>query len=245
MFRQFFLAGAAGVAVIAAQPLAAQDTAPTVAAPPIEFTQWQLANGLTVIALPDPTTGNVTTSVWYDVGSKNDPEGRSGFAHLFEHILSRKTENMPYNMINRLTEDVGGQRNASTGEDRTNYYETVPAEYLETMLWTHAERMARPVVDTEVFERERSIVKEELRQRVMAPPYGIMQRFVLSENAYDVLPQRRSGIGSIEQLDSATLDDARAFHQAYYGPDTATLIVAGNFDLARLRTLVDQYFGGI
>jgi zinc protease len=152
---------------------------------------------------------------------------------------------MPYNMINRLNEEVGGQRNASTGDDRTNYYEIVPAQYLETMLWTHAERMARPVVDDEVFERERSIVKEELRQRVLAPPYGIMQRFVLSENAYDVLPQRRSGIGSIEQLDSATLDDARAFHQAFYGPDTATLIVAGNFDLTRLRALVDEYFAAI
>ncbi len=120
-----------------------------------------------------------TTSLWYEVGSKHDPEGRSGFAHLFEHILSRKTENMPYNMINRLTEDVGGVRNASTGTDRTNYYETVPAQYLETMLWTHAERMARPVVDDEVFERERSVVKEELRQRVLAPPYGRLSRYVL------------------------------------------------------------------
>ena len=92
---------------------------------------------------------------------------------------------------------------------------------------------------------ERSIVKEELRQRVLAPPYGIMQRFVIPENAYDVLPQRRTGIGSIEQLDSATLADARAFHQAYYGPDTATLIVAGNFELARLRALVDEYFAAI
>ena len=246
MLRQFLIAGGAFATVALGQPAIAQDSAVTlVTAPAIEFTEWKLDNGLTVIAIADPTTANVMTSMWYDVGSKNDPQGRSGFAHLFEHILSRKTENMPYNMVNRLTEDVGGQRNASTGDDRTNYYEIVPAQYLETMLWTHAERMARPVVDSEVFERERSIVKEELRQRVLAPPYGIMQRFMLSENAYDVLPQRRPGIGSIEQLDSATLDDARAFHQAYYGPDTATLIVAGNFDLHRLRTLVDEYFAPI
>jgi zinc protease len=246
MLRQFILAGSALAAVSLGQPAAAQDSpAALVSAPPIAFTEWKLANGLTVIAIPDPATANVMTSMWYDVGSKNDPQGRSGFAHLFEHILSRKTENMPYDPVNRLTEDVGGQRNASTGDDRTNYFEIVPAQYLETMLWTHAERMARPVVDSEVFERERSIVKEELRQRVLAPPYGIMQRFMLAENAYDVLPQRRPGIGSIEQLDSATLDDARAFHQAYYGPDTATLIVAGNFDLARLRTLVDEYFAAI
>ena len=245
MLRTAFAAGAALVAFVATVPALAQDGAPAaVSAPEIEFTEWMLDNGLRVIALPDTSTSTVTTSMWYDVGSKHDPEGRSGFAHLFEHILSRKTENMPYNMINRLTEDVGGQRNASTGDDRTNYYETVPAEYLETMLWTHAERMARPVVDTEVFEKERSIVKEELRQRILAPPYGRV-RLVLTENGYDVLPQRRPGIGNLDDLNSATLADARAFHQAYYGPDTATLIVAGNFEIDRLRALVDEYFAAI
>lgn len=244
MFRNILAAGAASIAFAVAAPAVAQTAPAAVSAPKIEFTEWTLPNGLRVIALPDATTASVTTSVWYEVGSKHDPQGRSGFAHLFEHILSRKTENMPYNMVNRLTEDVGGTRNASTGDDRTNYYETVPAEYLETMLWTHAERMARPVVDDEVFERERSIVKEELRQRILAPPYGRM-RMVLAENAFDVLPNRRPGIGSLEQLDSATLADARAFHQAYYGPDTATLIVAGNFTTANLKALVDRYFGAI
>ncbi|MEO1490423.1 MAG: pitrilysin family protein, partial [Pseudomonadota bacterium] len=223
----------------------AETSAPILSAPKIEYTRWKLENGLTVIALPDNSTANVTTSLWYSVGSKHDPEGRAGFSHLFEHILSRKTVNMPLNMVNRLTEDVGGQRNASNWIDRTNYYETVPAEYLETMLWTHRERMAFPVVDAEVFEKERSVVKEELRQRVLAPPYGRFQRFVIPENAFDVLPMRRPGIGSIEDLDMATLDDARAFHQAFYGPDTATLIVAGNFEVARLQELVDQYFADI
>ena len=112
----------------------------------------------------------VAVSVWYEVGSKHDPQGRSGFSHLFEHILSRKTVNMPYNEINRMVDNVGGERNASTWYDRTNYYETVPAQYLERMLWTHAERMARPVVDKEVFETERNVVKEELRQRVQRLP---------------------------------------------------------------------------
>ena len=245
MLRTVFAAGTALAALAATVPALAQDGASaTVSAPEIEFTQWTLDNGLRVIALPDPSTSTVTTSMWYEVGSKHDPEGRSGFAHLFEHILSRKTENMPYNMINRLTEDVGGQRNASNSDDRTNYYETVPAEYLETMLWTHAERMARPVVDDEVFEKERSIVKEELRQRILAPPYGRV-RLVFAENGYDILPHRRPGIGNLEELDSATLDDARAFHQAFYGPDTATLIVAGNFEIDRLRALVGEYFDAI
>lgn len=243
------LAAAALLILPLAAPLHAKEAAPAAApavkAPKIEYTQWQLKNGLTVIAIPDPATANVLVSMWYGVGGKHDPEGRSGFAHLFEHILSRKTVNMPYNMINRLTEDVGGVRNASTSDDRTNYYETVPAQYLETLLWTHAERMARPVVDSEVFERERSIVKEELRQRVLAQPYGRLFFFALPENAFDVMPQRRSVIGSIEQLDAAKLDDARAFHEAYYGPDTATLIVSGNFETKQLKGLVDRYFGAI
>jgi zinc protease len=246
MLRAILAAGSALAVLAAATPAPAREAAMpgAISAPKIEYTEWTLPNGLRVIALPDTSTASVTTSMWYEVGSKHDPQGRSGFAHLFEHILSRKTVNMPYNMVNRLTEDVGGTRNASTGDDRTNYFETVPAEYLETMLWTHAERMARPVIDDEVFEKERSIVKEELRQRVLAPPYGRI-RLLLAENGYDVLPERRPGIGSIEQLDAATLADARAFHEAYYGPDTATLIVAGNFDIARLKTLVNTYFAPI
>ncbi|HEV2080219.1 MAG TPA: pitrilysin family protein, partial [Allosphingosinicella sp.] len=213
--------------------------------PPLAYKARKLANGLTVYTLRDTATPNVAVSVWYEVGAKHDPAGRSGFAHLFEHILSRKTVNMPYNMINGLTEDVGGVRNASVSWDRTNYYEIVPARYLETMLWTHAERMARPVVDPEVFEKERDVVKEELRQRVLAPPYGRLFPFVITENAFDRMPHRRPPIGSISDLDSATLADARAFHEAYYGPDTATLIVSGNFDEAQLSAWVDRYFGAI
>lgn len=232
-----------GSAASASSQDPAAQSAPSI--PPIAFTERTLANGLRLIAIRDPSTSNVMTSMWYEVGSKHDPEGRSGFAHLFEHVLSRKTVNMPYNAINRMVDDVGGSRNASTSYDRTNYYEIVPAEYLERMLWTHAERMARPVVDQEVFETERNVVKEELRQRVLAPPYGRLFRFVIPENVYNVLPHRRSTIGSISDLDSATLDDARAFHQAYYGPDTATLIVAGNFDPERLDPLVDRYFAAI
>lgn len=249
MTKTIMLIGAAAAAILAAKPAIADErtdaSAASLSAPNIEYTMWTLDNGLRVIAIPDASTSTVTTSLWYDIGSKLDPEGRSGFAHLFEHILSRKTENMPYNMIYGLTADIGGTRNASNWVDRTNYYEQVPAAYLETMLWTHRERMAKVVVDAEVFETERGVVKEELRQRVLAPPYGRLQRFVIPENAYDVMPHRRPGIGSIEDLDSATLDDARAFYEAYYGPDTATLIVAGNFEMGRLRALVSEYFADI
>lgn len=222
----------------------AADQGAQVNVPPLDYQTRELKNGLKIYTLQDRTTPNVTVQVWYEVGSKHDPEGRSGFAHLFEHILSRKTRNMPLNMVNQLTEDVGGQRNASTGDDRTNYFEIVPAAYLETMLWTHGERMARPVVDSQVFETERGVVKEELRQNYLAPTYGRLG-LVIPENCYDRLPHRRPGIGNMAELDAATLEDARGFHEAFYGPDTATLIVSGNFDRAHLDQMIDKYFAAI
>ena len=252
-YRSLLVVGAAAAALASPasalpqrQAAAAAAAAPSsrIEVPPLKFTERRLKNGLRVIAMRDTTTPNVMASVWYEVGSKHDPEGRSGFAHLFEHILSRKTRNMPYNMINRLVEDVGGDRNASTSYDRTNYYESVPARYLETMIWTHAERMARPVIDPQVFETERNVVKEEFRQGVLAPPYGRL-RLLVTENSFGVMPHRRPTIGSIEELDAAKLEDARAFHEAYYGPDTATLIVSGNFDPKQLDAWVDKYLAPI
>ncbi|WGM30851.1 pitrilysin family protein [Brevundimonas sp. NIBR11] len=245
MFRALLL-GSSFAALLAAAPMAVSaQTSAEIAPPPLEFTHRELANGLDVYAMPDPTAGTVTVQLWYDVGGKDDPEGRSGFAHLFEHILSRKTVNLPYGQISTIVENAGGSRNASTGQDFTNYYETVPPQYLETMLWTHAERMARPVVDQAVFDAERAIVQEELRQRVYAPPYGRLGVFVIGDNAYDEHIYRRSVIGSLEQLDSARIEDARAFHEAYYRPATATMIVSGNFEPAQLDRWVDQYFAGI
>jgi zinc protease len=235
---------AAAAAGLAGAARSAAPAASRIEVPPLQYKERRLANGLRVISMRDSTTPNVSVAVWYEVGSKHDPQGRSGFAHLFEHILSRKTRNMPYNMINGLVADVGGTRNASTGLDRTNYYEIVPARYLETMLWTHSERMALPVIDPQVFESERNVVKEEFRQGVLAPPYGRM-RLLVTENSWDKLPHRRPGIGNIAELDAARLEDARAFHEAYYGPDTATLVVSGNFDERQLGAWVDRYFGGI
>ncbi|WP_118856576.1 M16 family metallopeptidase [Sphingomonas mesophila] len=245
--RSILIATCAAGALLAA-PASAQASKKASGAasvPAMKFTERKLANGLRVIGLRDTTTPNVMVSMWYEVGAKHDPAGRAGFAHLFEHILSRKTVNMPYNAINRMVDDIGGTRNASTSWDRTNYYEIVPAEYLERMMWTHAERMFRPVIDKEVFETERGVVKEELRQGVFAPPYGRLFSFAIAENIFNVIPHRRPTIGSITDLDSATLEDARAFHESYYGPDTATLIIAGNYDPATLDRLVDKYFAGM
>jgi zinc protease len=238
-------------------PLLAQASAAPVPAPatgseaprnaiaPLAYTTRTLDNGLKVYAIRDTTTANVSIQVWYDVGSKDDPKGRSGFAHLFEHLLFKSTRNMVSEQFDRLTEDVGGFNNASTWDDFTNYYEVVPANHLQRLLWAEAERMGSLVVDDAAFKSERDVVKEELRQRILARPYGKLFGLYLSQTAFDVHPYARPGIGSIEELDAATVDDVRAFHATYYRPDNAVLVVAGNFDPAQLDRWVDQYFAPI
>ncbi len=225
-----------------AEPAAASAPKASIAVPPIVYRERTLANGLKVYASRDVTTPNVTVQVWYGVGSKDDPIGRSGFAHLFEHLMFKSTRNMPNEMLDRLTEDVGGFNNASTADDFTNYFEVVPANHLQRLLWAEADRLGSLVIDEAVFKSERDVVKEELRQRVLANPYG---RFFINipRASYSVHPYQRPGIGSIEELDAATVDDVRAFHAAYYRPDNAALIVVGNFDDAQLDAWIDQYFG--
>jgi len=216
-----------------------------VVVPPLGFAERTLANGLQVYTARDTTTSNVTVQVWYKVGAKDDPEGRSGFAHMFEHLMFKATRNLPQETFDRLTEDVGGTNNASTGLDFTNYYETVPAQHLERMLFAESERMGSLVVDEASFESERDVVKEEFRLRVLATPYGRFQRLHSQAFIFQDSPYRRPGIGSIADLDAATIDDVLRFHETFYRPDNAYLIVAGNFDQARLDRWIDGYFGGI
>jgi zinc protease len=234
---------AAMAALIAlSSPVLAQDAA---AVPPINYVSRTLANGLRVYAIRDPNSANVSVQVWYDVGSRDDPRGRSGFAHLFEHMMFKSTRNMVPEQFDRLTEDVGGFNNASTNDDYTNYYEVVPANHLQRLLWAEAERMGSLVVEQSFFASERDVVKEEFRSRVLAQPYGRMFYLYFPQISYDVLPYGRPGIGSIEDLDAATIDDVRAFHATYYRPDNAVLVVAGNFDQAELDRWIDQYFAPI
>ncbi|ASG23074.1 M16 family metallopeptidase [Nitrospirillum viridazoti] len=214
-----------------------------VSVPPLAITERTLANGLKVIALPDTTTPTVSVQVWYSVGSKDDPKGRSGFAHLFEHMMFKSTRDMAAEQFDRLTEDVGGYNNASTNADYTDYFETVPANHLERILWAEAERMGSLVVDEENFKSERDVVKEELRQRVLAQPYGKLFYLMFPQVSFKVHPYGRPGIGSIEDLDAATLQDVQAFHATYYRPDNATLVVVGNFKPEELNAWVDKYFG--
>ncbi len=211
--------------------------------PPIAFTSRTLANGLKVYTSLDKATPNVTVQVWYGVGSKDDPEGRSGFAHLFEHLMFKATQNLPAESFDRLTEDVGGFNNASAADDYTEYLQVIPANHLERLLWAEAERMNNLVVDEASFKSERDVVKEEFRQNYLASPYGRLFGLYLTQASYSTHPYRRPGIGSIEDLDAAGVDDVRAFHRTYYRPDNASLIVVGNFDEAKLNAWIDRDFG--
>ncbi len=212
--------------------------------PPVVYQTRTLPNGLQVFSVQDHASPTVSIQVWYRVGSKDDPPGRSGFAHLFEHMMFKSTKNMPAEMMDRLTEDVGGFDNATTFDDSTPYYEVVPSNYLETLLWAEAERMGSLNVDEPNFKSERDVVKEEFRFRILAPPYGRFY-YNIEKNSFVKHPYGRPGIGSIEDLDAATIDDVRRFHSTYYRPDNAVLIVVGDFEQQQLDGWVDKYFGPI
>jgi len=212
--------------------------------PQVHYRQRTLANGLQVLSVEDHASPTVAVQVWYHVGSKDDPQGRSGFAHLFEHLMFKSTAHMHAEQMDRLTEDVGGANNASTGGDITNYFEIIPANYLQTLLWAEAERLSNLNVDDPNFKSERAVVEEEYRQSVLANPYGKLFNSI-DVHSYAVHPYQRPTIGNIDELEAAKLADVIAFHDTFYRPDNATLIVAGDFDPARLDAWVDQYFGWI
>jgi zinc protease len=211
---------------------------------PLKYRERQLANGLHLLSIEDHASPTVAIHVWYKVGSKDDPAGRSGFAHLFEHLMFKKTKNMKDEMMDRLTEDVGGYNNAATGDDCTYYYEVVPSNFLETLLWAEGERLAALDVNEANFKSERDVVKEEFRQRILAPPYGKLL-YLVEQKAFLKHPYMRPGIGSIEELNAASIEDVRAFHTTFYRPDNATLVVAGDFEPAQLDAWVDRYLGVI
>ena len=212
--------------------------------PQMQFRERTLPNGLRVLSVVDKSSPTVAINVWYHVGSKDDPDQRSGFAHLFEHIMFKATKNMKAEMMDRLTEDVGGNNNAFTQDDVTVYYEIVPSNYLETLLWAEADRLSGLTVDEADFHSERAVVEEEFRQSVLAPPYGKFF-YAMTQKSFSAHPYKRPTIGSIENLEAATLENVRQFHATYYRPDNATLLVVGDFDPKQLDAWVDKYFGPI
>jgi len=217
---------------------------PQVAIPRIDFKHSTLENGLQIYAVEDHTSPTVAVQVWYHVGSKDDPDGRSGFAHLFEHMMFKGNEYLTPDTFEELTENIGGENNAYTAEDVTVYHEVVPSNYLEPILWAEGERMSSLALNDGNFTSERDVVKEEYRQRIAANPYG---EFFLSvpKLSYSMHPYKRPGIGSIAELDASQLTEVQSFHSIFYRPDNATLVVVGDFKPEELTGWIKKYLGPV
>jgi zinc protease len=209
---------------------------------------YRLENGLTVVLAPDPAATAVAVNVWYDVGSRHERPGRTGFGHLFEHLMFEGSARVPRGTFDRLINEAGGSANASITEDRTNYFETVPPGQLNVALWLEADRMDALVVTDENLRREAEVVKEERRMRVDNAPYGtssLQSRYYAPYDSAGCFAYAHSVIGEMADLDAARLEDVQAFFDTYYVPNNATLAVVGAFDPATARELVHRYFSGI
>lgn len=232
------LGALAGVTLLMA-PLYAQS------APRVDYDTFTLDNGLTVVVHEDRSVPIVALNLWYDVGSAHEEVRRSGFAHLFEHMLFEETENLAAGDFKELVLGAGGTYNGTTNEDRTAYFETVPSNRLELALWLEAERMRNLRVTQENFTREREVVKEERRMRYENQPYAQALSITLDTLATDYTPYKHSVIGSMEDLNAATTDDVMQFYRNYYVPNNATLVLSGDITTERARELTQKYFGSI
>jgi predicted Zn-dependent peptidase len=212
--------------------------------PKLEYQTTTLPNGLRVILSEDHSTPIVHVSVWYHVGSRDERPGRTGFAHLFEHMMFKGSKNVQPESHTSIIASIGGRSNAYTQEDATVFWETLPSQYLPLALWLEADRMATLRVDRDAFEKEREVVKEERRLRVDNQPYGRLNE-ILFEHAFMTHPYKHPTIGSMKDLEAASLQDVRDFHDTYYVPENAVVTVVGDFDSAMATQLVQQYFGRV
>lgn len=212
---------------------------------PVE--RHRLENGLKVVLSPDKTVPVAAVNLWYGVGSRNEPAGKTGFAHLFEHMMFQGSAHVPKNKHFELIEGVGGTLNASTWFDRTNYFDTVPSNDLELALWLESDRMGwmLPAMDQEKLDNQRDVVKNEKRQRYDNQPYGDWDERLQALMYPESHPYHHTVIGSMEDLDAATLDDVASFYSTYYIPNNAVLTVAGDIDADQTLDLVERYFGEI
>jgi predicted Zn-dependent peptidase len=213
----------------------------------IPIDTFRLDNGLFVTLSEDHTAPIVAVNLWYHVGSANERVGRTGFAHLFEHMLFQGSEHVGSNEHFELIQRAGGTLNGSTWLERTNYYETVPSNQLALALWLEADRMGNllPAMTQEKLDNQRDVVKNERRWSVDNQPYGTWVERLTALTFPETHPFHHSLIGSMEDLSAASLDDIKQFFRAYYTPDNAVLSIAGDFDPAEARRLVERYFGGI
>ncbi|HZT60701.1 MAG TPA: pitrilysin family protein [Pyrinomonadaceae bacterium] len=212
--------------------------------PQLPIEQFSLANGLRVILSEDHSVPVVSVAVYYDVGSRNEREGRTGFAHLFEHMMFQGSENVPKAGHFQYIFNNGGTMNGTTSSERTNYFETLPASQLPLALWLESDRMRSLKVTQENLDNQRDAVKEEKRLNYDNRPYS--NAFLrLNELIYRNPRNAHSTIGSMEDLDAATIDDVREFFRIYYAPNNAVLAIVGDFDSAEARALVEKYFASI
>ena len=217
------------------------------AVPKIKFEKYTLPNGLEVILHEDHSTPIVSVNTWYKVGSGDEKAGRTGFAHLFEHIMFMGSQNVAVGEFDKQLEAAGADNNGSTTEDRTNYYENLPSNALPLALWLDADRMGflLPTMDQAKLDLQREVVKNERRERVDNVPYGRGDEMILAALYPKGHPYSWSVIGSMEDLGAASLDDVKNFFRTYYAPNNATLTIAGDFNPAEARRLVALYFSGI
>ena len=229
------------VALAAAAPLSAQSRSSV----NIPFERMTLPNGLEVILSPDHTVPQVAVNMWYHVGSKNEVPGRTGFAHMFEHVMFTGSGHVPYGMHDRLTEGVGGTNNGSTTNDRTNYYEIVPANYLESALWLESDRMGFLLdkLDEAKFKAQRDIVQNERRQGTDNQPYGRASEIITTALYPESNPYSWPVVGYLSDLQKAGVDDVKEFFRQYYAPSNATIAIVGDFEPAQARAWVMKYFG--
>ena len=240
------------VAVLAASlasPVLAQAPAlkPAPTAISIPFEKYTLPNGLTVILSVSKTIPQAAVDVWYHVGSKNELTGHTGFAHMFEHVMFTGSGHVPYGLHDRLTEGVGGNNNGSTTNDRTNYYENVPSNYVESALWLESDRMGFLLdsLDKAKFEAQRDIVQNERRQGIDNQPYGRAFEILTAGMLPESHPYSWPVVGYMSDLQKATVEDVKQFFRLYYAPSNATLAVVGDFEPAPVKQWVTKYFGDL
>ncbi len=212
---------------------------------PIE--RHTLDNGLRVNLSHDATTPIVAINLWYGVGSRNEREGKTGFAHLFEHMMFQGSENVPKNRHFELIERAGGSLNGSTWFDRTNYFETVPSHHLELALWLESDRMGwlLPAMTQEKLDNQRDVVVNEKKQRYDNQPYGDWDEWIQAMVFPESHPYHHTVIGSMADLEAATLEDVAEFFRTYYVPNNAVLTVCGDFTRDEALDLIERHFGGI
>lgn len=210
----------------------------------IKFEEYDLDNGMHVILHEDNSTPIVAVSVLYHVGSKNEKEGRSGFAHFFEHLMFEGSPNIERGEYMKLVQSNGGQLNANTSFDRTFYYEILPSNQLELGLWLESERMFHATVDMQGVETQREVVKEEKRLRIDNQPYGSFQEKMFG-NAFKGSYYEIPPIGTMEDLNAAAIADFTDFYKTFYAPNNATLSIAGDIDIDQAKVWIEKYFGGI